>query len=120
MDGWVPKGGSLPPGDGAFERFLTAAIAAIITIMFSWRLLDDMNDAEADESERRRRAAVYGASAASAKPSGTADRQIVEPDIDGDDSGVVEGVNSPAGDMTGFLPQSDSGYYSLAVSSGSE
>ncbi|XP_067661790.1 serine-rich adhesin for platelets-like [Haliotis asinina] len=26
-------------GDGAFERFLTAAIAAIITIMFSWRLL---------------------------------------------------------------------------------
>ncbi|GFS23726.1 hypothetical protein ElyMa_001646800 [Elysia marginata] len=26
--------------DGAFERFLTAAIATIITIMFSWRMLD--------------------------------------------------------------------------------
>jgi len=29
--------GSLP--DGAFERFVTSAIAAIITIVFSWRLL---------------------------------------------------------------------------------
>ncbi|GFO45603.1 hypothetical protein PoB_007210800 [Plakobranchus ocellatus] len=26
--------------DGAFERFLTAAIATIITIMFSWRMID--------------------------------------------------------------------------------
>ena len=29
--------------DGAFERFLTAAIATIITIMFSWRMLDQAN-----------------------------------------------------------------------------
>ncbi|KAJ8301042.1 hypothetical protein KUTeg_022561 [Tegillarca granosa] len=30
--------------DGAFERFLTAAIATIITIMFSWRLLAEENE----------------------------------------------------------------------------
>lgn len=37
-------GGNLPSADGAFERFLTAAIATIITIMFSWRLLTDVSD----------------------------------------------------------------------------
>lgn len=30
--------------EGAFERFLTAAIATIITIMFSWRLLEEQQD----------------------------------------------------------------------------
>ena len=112
MDGWVPKGGALPPGDGAFERFLTAAIAAIITIMFSWRLLDEMNDAETDEAGRRRRAALYAA----AHPIHASDRQIVEPDIDEDDRGDADGDNSPASDTAGVLPQSDSGYHSLAVS----
>ena len=38
----VPAGGG---ADGAFERFLTAAIATIITIMFSWRLLSDEEQA---------------------------------------------------------------------------
>ncbi|KAL3871483.1 hypothetical protein ACJMK2_039478 [Sinanodonta woodiana] len=36
-------------GDGAFERFLTAAIATIITIMFSWRLLEEGNEAEGSQ-----------------------------------------------------------------------
>ena len=39
--GVSPGGGA----DGAFERFLTAAIATIITIMFSWRLLSDEEQA---------------------------------------------------------------------------
>ena len=36
-------GGGAP--EGAFERFLTAALATIITIMFSWRLLQEENEA---------------------------------------------------------------------------
>ncbi|GAB1598612.1 uncharacterized protein LOC115222763 isoform X1 [Argonauta hians] len=36
--------GGVPSMDGAFERFITAAIATIITIMFSWRLLTDVNE----------------------------------------------------------------------------
>ncbi|CAI9716896.1 Hypothetical predicted protein [Octopus vulgaris] len=36
--------GGVPAMDGAFERFITAAIATIITIMFSWRLLTDVNE----------------------------------------------------------------------------
>ncbi|KAH9489872.1 hypothetical protein Btru_051804 [Bulinus truncatus] len=64
MDRWLPKGSGAPPlppsqSDGAFERFLTAAIATIITIMFSWRLLDKINDEDREdelaEEERRRR-----------------------------------------------------------------
>ena len=40
----LPSG--VPPGaDGAFERFLTAALATIITIMFSWRLLAEEEEA---------------------------------------------------------------------------
>lgn len=38
--------GSIPGADGAFERFLTAAIATIVTIMFSWRLLMEVNEDE--------------------------------------------------------------------------
>lgn len=30
--------------DGAFERFLTAAIATIVTILFSWRLLEEQHN----------------------------------------------------------------------------
>lgn len=45
----IPTGpGAMPGGagaDGAFERFLTAAIATIITIMFSWRLLSEEEEA---------------------------------------------------------------------------
>ena len=37
----MERSGVAPGADGAFERFLTAAIATIITIMFSWRLLDE-------------------------------------------------------------------------------
>ncbi|KAL5013022.1 hypothetical protein ScPMuIL_011573 [Solemya velum] len=38
--------GTIPGADGAFERFLTAAIATIITIVFSWRLLLEVNEEE--------------------------------------------------------------------------
>ena len=44
----IPGSTGVSPGggaDGAFERFLTAAIATIITIMFSWRLLSDEEQA---------------------------------------------------------------------------
>ncbi|XP_052788390.1 uncharacterized protein LOC128223148 [Mya arenaria] len=44
----LPTGGGMSGGaapDGAFERFLTAAIATIITIMFSWRLLAEEEEA---------------------------------------------------------------------------
>ena len=42
----TPTGVSAGGGvDGAFERFLTAAIATIITIMFSWRLLSEEEQA---------------------------------------------------------------------------
>lgn len=44
----IPGSTGVPPGggaDGAFERFLTAAIATIITIMFSWRLLSEEEQA---------------------------------------------------------------------------
>lgn len=44
----IPSGAGMPGGagvDGAFERFLTAAIATIITIMFSWRLLAEEEEA---------------------------------------------------------------------------
>ena len=34
------------PNDGAFERFLTSAIATIITILLSWRLLLDVHESE--------------------------------------------------------------------------
>ncbi|XP_060083784.1 uncharacterized protein LOC132563041 [Ylistrum balloti] len=41
MENWATNTGTgtTVGADGAFERFLTAAIATIITIMFSWRLL---------------------------------------------------------------------------------
>ena len=107
MDKWLPKGipgaSASPPrvaqqsvthqrqvsgreagphqSDSAFERFLTAAIATIITIMFSWRMLDQSSkpasslsssssllplpagrkqtEDEEDEEERRRRREIY-------------------------------------------------------------
>ncbi|XP_060571915.1 putative uncharacterized protein DDB_G0282133 [Ruditapes philippinarum] len=43
MDRLPSSAGGAP--DGAFERFLTAAIATIITIMFSWRLLAEEEEA---------------------------------------------------------------------------
>lgn len=43
MDKIPSASGGAP--DGAFERFLTAAIATIITIMFSWRLLAEEEEA---------------------------------------------------------------------------
>ncbi|XP_053381365.1 uncharacterized protein LOC123524840 isoform X2 [Mercenaria mercenaria] len=43
MDRLPSTAGGAP--DGAFERFLTAAIATIITIMFSWRLLAEEEEA---------------------------------------------------------------------------
>ena len=50
-------GAGLAPGpDGAFERFLTAAIATIITIMFSWRMLvenEDCTEQQAYENIRQ-------------------------------------------------------------------
>ncbi|KAH3799394.1 hypothetical protein DPMN_153002 [Dreissena polymorpha] len=49
----LPSGGGMPGGagaDGAFERFLTAAIATIITIMFSWRLLGEEDEASGRNS----------------------------------------------------------------------
>ncbi|KAK7094579.1 uncharacterized protein [Littorina saxatilis] len=130
MDGWVPKGGggpagSLPPGEGAFERLLTAAIAAIITIMFSWRLLDDMNEGDQriidDEAARQRRAVMYAA-LANGRASGDtgSDRQIAELDLDEDDTDL-DNTNGAAIDSSSrgacSLPQSDSGFYSLNNSS---
>ncbi|XP_050394439.1 uncharacterized protein LOC126812215 isoform X2 [Patella vulgata] len=46
MDDWIPRnaGNTVAGGDGAFERFITAAVAAIITIMFSWRLLAEQSE----------------------------------------------------------------------------
>ena len=43
--------GSLP--DGAFERFVTSAIAAIITIVFSWRLLAEGQEQLGDTNRPR-------------------------------------------------------------------
>ncbi|KAK6194689.1 hypothetical protein SNE40_000275 [Patella caerulea] len=46
MDDWTARnaGNTVAGGDGAFERFITAAVAAIITIMFSWRLLAEQGE----------------------------------------------------------------------------
>ncbi|BFZ05947.1 hypothetical protein BsWGS_08986 [Bradybaena similaris] len=57
MDRWLSKGNpqSSLSSEGAFERFLTAAIATIITIIFSWRMLDTINEErEEDENEPER------------------------------------------------------------------
>ncbi|XP_033731919.1 uncharacterized protein LOC117321568 isoform X2 [Pecten maximus] len=50
MDNWATNTGTgtTVGSDGAFERFLTAAIATIITIMFSWRLLVENGDENGD------------------------------------------------------------------------
>ena len=120
MDGWVPKGGAVPAADGAFERFLTAAIAAIITIMFSWRLLDDMSDADNattdrnDDQRRRRAAAVAALRAGLAGP-----RAVSELDIDEDDGGDVDGDKGSRDSRISF-PQSDSGYQSWLPEQGSD
>lgn len=54
--------------DGAFERFLTAAIATIITIMFSWRLLAEMTENSEEGDVRYRTLAVSEADRGKYKP----------------------------------------------------
>jgi hypothetical protein len=48
---YLEGSGSLP--DGAFERFVTSAIAAIITIVFSWRLLAEGQEQLGDTNRPR-------------------------------------------------------------------
>ncbi|XP_064616164.1 uncharacterized protein LOC135480293 [Liolophura sinensis] len=57
MDDWLTNTAGAVPGDGAFERFLTAALAAIITLVFSWRLLGEVSESDREAAVRRHAAA---------------------------------------------------------------
>ena len=73
--GVSPGGGA----DGAFERFLTAAIATIITIMFSWRLLSDEEQAAMTQNNAPlARASIGFQSSSDRKDLNTKQQQIPE------------------------------------------
>lgn len=57
MEDWLTNTAGAVPGDGAFERFLTAALAAIITLVFSWRLLGEVSESDREAAVRRHAAA---------------------------------------------------------------
>ncbi|XP_055897939.1 uncharacterized protein LOC106071799 [Biomphalaria glabrata] len=106
MDRWIPKGGPPPPqSDGAFERFLTAAIATIITIMFSWRLLDKIND-EDREDERMAEEWRRPSGASSSASGGERGKQTTPVNASDFDGGKLDALNQRVLALTETLGRS--------------
>ena len=78
------------PGDGAFERFLTSAIATILTIIFSWRLLIE-NEANGGQLS------IEGAPGRRKDTDEDGDAAADEGDVDTVDGGLVTDGETLAG-----------------------
>ena len=109
----IGKGAGLGThSDGAFERFLTAAIATIITIMFSWRLLEEQQN-QTDNGRPQKVPQPKQLSSSAIKPDKNDECDKVEKTVVGNST-----CSGPTAEVSG-VSNSDDGVSKLAASDSS-